>query len=138
MSEVYPQASKAVIYKDSKILIQHRDNKPEIFFPDKWGLFGGAVNKNESIELALIRELKEELNWEPDIYSFLYSWKDVDYNTLIHFFYVPLDISIQRLELNEGIEMKFFEIKDIKNLNMTPDLKLNLSKIIKLIDKCKE
>ena len=34
---------------------------PEIFFPDHWGLFGGATEPGESDEQGLRRELMEEL-----------------------------------------------------------------------------
>ena len=42
-------------------LLQLRDLKPEIFFPDHWGLFGGATEPGESDEEGLCRELMEEL-----------------------------------------------------------------------------
>ena len=44
------------------ILLQLRDNKPNIFFPNKFGLFGGAMNKNETSRDCVLREIKEELN----------------------------------------------------------------------------
>ena len=36
-----------ITYKD-KILIQQRDYKKNIFFPGHYGLFGGAIEKNET------------------------------------------------------------------------------------------
>ena len=65
--ELLLQAVKAVIYQDGKFLLQHRDNDPTIFHPGKWGLFGGSVDKGETLEEALVRELKEEINWSPDL-----------------------------------------------------------------------
>ena len=34
-------SSKAIIFKNSKYLIQLRDNKRNIFFPNHWAFFGG-------------------------------------------------------------------------------------------------
>lgn len=51
-----------IIFFKKKFLLQKRDNKKDIFFPDYLGLFGGAVNKFESNINAIQREVKEELN----------------------------------------------------------------------------
>ena len=51
-----------IIFFKKKFLLQKRDNKKDIFFPDQVGLFGGAVNKFESNINAIQREVKEELN----------------------------------------------------------------------------
>ena len=44
--------------------MQLRDDIPGIFYPGHWGLFGGAIEKDENFEEALIRELSEELSYE--------------------------------------------------------------------------
>jgi 8-oxo-dGTP pyrophosphatase MutT (NUDIX family) len=43
-------------------VLQHRDAKSGIFFPDHWGHFGGEIELSDaSIEAGLCRELAEEL-----------------------------------------------------------------------------
>ena len=52
--------------EDGRYLCQLRSKKPGIFYPDHWGLFGGAVDSGESAEAGLKRELREELALEID------------------------------------------------------------------------
>ena len=55
-------ASAAIIVTDDgEYLLQHRDDIENIFYPDYWGLFGGAVEGNETALECLYRELGEEL-----------------------------------------------------------------------------
>jgi 8-oxo-dGTP pyrophosphatase MutT (NUDIX family) len=46
---------------DGRYLMQLRDSNPNIFYPDHWGCFGGAVDPGEAPAVALVRELREEL-----------------------------------------------------------------------------
>lgn len=58
-------AVAALIVVDGRgYLLQRRDNLPHIFFPDHWGLFGGAMDPGETPEEAIRRELREELTLE--------------------------------------------------------------------------
>src|SRR6516165_8236664 len=60
-------ASAAIIALPGKrYLMQLRDQKPNIFYPGHWGVFGGAMDPGESIRQGLRRELSEELSL-PDI-----------------------------------------------------------------------
>ena len=46
---------------NGRYLMQLRDSNPDIFYPDHWGCFGGAVEAGEAPAVALVRELEEEL-----------------------------------------------------------------------------
>ena len=59
-------AVAAIILVDGGYLLQLRDPKPNIFYPDHWGLFGGGIEPGESEEDALVRELHEELHLTVD------------------------------------------------------------------------
>jgi 8-oxo-dGTP pyrophosphatase MutT (NUDIX family) len=51
-----------VLAPDGRYVLQLRDRKPGIFFPDHWGLFGGGVENSDSdLKAAMRRELQEEL-----------------------------------------------------------------------------
>jgi 8-oxo-dGTP pyrophosphatase MutT (NUDIX family) len=45
---------------DGRYVMQLRDSNPNIFYPDHWGCFGGAVDPGEAPAVALVRELREE------------------------------------------------------------------------------
>ena len=55
-----------LVVDDGRYLMQLRDEKPMIFFPGHWGLFGGGIEPGETPEEALFRELDEELALRPE------------------------------------------------------------------------
>lgn len=38
-------AAAVIVFEDGSYLMQLRDQKPGIFYPGHWGLFGGAIDK---------------------------------------------------------------------------------------------
>ena len=120
---------KAVIHSKDKILLQLRDQKPNIFYPGVWGLFGGGVDDGEKPIDALKRELLEEIGLEIKSAKLLFSWNHDKYNSILHFFLVPLTVELEKLCLNEGQGMDLFSIEQIKRLPITPSLKKNIHKI---------
>jgi 8-oxo-dGTP pyrophosphatase MutT (NUDIX family) len=55
-----------LLLEDGRYIMQLRDAIPDIFYPDHWGCFGGAVGAGETSLAALHRELEEELEYTPD------------------------------------------------------------------------
>ena len=53
---------KGIIIVKNNYLLQLRDNKKNIYYPNFWGIFGGHVEKTETYHKALEREIKEETN----------------------------------------------------------------------------
>jgi len=48
---------------DRRYLLQHREDRNDILYPNWWGLFGGAREGGEDAEAALRREIMEELQF---------------------------------------------------------------------------
>jgi 8-oxo-dGTP pyrophosphatase MutT (NUDIX family) len=64
VTAVRDASAAIIVVDDGRYLMQLRDDKAGIFYPDHWGLFGGAIEPGEDGEQALRRELVEELGWE--------------------------------------------------------------------------
>lgn len=86
-------AVSAIIRCDDKILFTTRAQKPGVGMLD---LPGGFVDPNESLEQALYRELKEELNLQLEGARYLFSfpnqylYKNISYFTLDNCFEIRL------------------------------------------------
>ncbi|MBT4769352.1 MAG: NUDIX domain-containing protein [Rhodospirillaceae bacterium] len=56
--------------EDGRYLMQLRDSTKGIWFPRMWCLFGGGVKAGENPVEALRREIKEELDFVPETFSY--------------------------------------------------------------------
>lgn len=54
-------ANAILVCDDGEIILQQRDNKPEIINPGTVSMFGGTLNKEENLLEGLRREIDEEL-----------------------------------------------------------------------------
>ena len=93
---------KAIIYKKGRYLLQLRDRKPSISYPDTWSFFGGGVDDRESHIEALQRELEEELSWRPKKIQYFTEIKNKTENCNQTYFIAYCDISENKLLLGEG------------------------------------
>jgi 8-oxo-dGTP diphosphatase len=105
----------AILYDHDKYLMQLRDNIPEIIYPGQWALFGGHVEPNEPPELAVRRELAEEISHVPaQLKPFRrYEFKRDDRQVIRHVFHGALMVSLDQLRLNEGWDLGLLTRADI-------------------------
>jgi 8-oxo-dGTP pyrophosphatase MutT (NUDIX family) len=101
-------------------LMQLRDQKPGIFYPGHWGLFGGAIDAGEDPVTALKRELAEELGLRIAACDYFTNFT-FDYgpfgNVSRRFYEVALPpTALDTLVLNEGSAMRSFRASEILNL----------------------
>jgi 8-oxo-dGTP diphosphatase len=98
----------ALLYNtNGEVLLQHRDDKPDIAHPGLWSLFGGSVEEGEAIEDALVRELWEELEYPVnDKQLWLIARQP---GATFHIFLLPLDLPLEKLVLHEGQGFGLFE-----------------------------
>ena len=107
MSEV----AIAMIECDGRWLLQLRDDIEGILYPGQWALFGGHLDPGETPEVALRRELEEEINWAG---SDLAPWFELrDEQRIRHFFRGPLAVPFGSLTLLEGQDMVLAELDEL-------------------------
>ena len=111
------RVAKAVIYKNNLFLLQLRDNDNSISYPNKWSFFGGELDKGENFEVALKRELSEELNFSPEKYHYISMDIDSTTNCSINYYIVHCSLPDEELILGEGQSMRWFTTDEIMNLN---------------------
>ena len=127
--------SVAFITYENKVLLFHRDNKPNIKDPDCWDVVGGHSEPDEDPETTLKREIFEEISITPADVKFLFELDD----TLGEKTYV-YHVSLSEEEKNgivlgnEGQEVKFFAKDEIDGLKLTQNLKMYLSDHKEMVD----
>lgn len=112
-----PRAFAAIIKDDLILMTKH-------IYPDKtfWTLPGGGLEEGESFEDAVIREVKEEVNLDVEIVSFLFTGQYSGGEERCYLVRL-LDNKTPQLgydpEFNEDeqtlTEVKWFPIKGMKN-----------------------
>lgn len=108
-----------IVLEDGRYLCQLRSQKPRIFYPDHWGLFGGAVDSGESAEAGLKRELQEELALAIDRAEYFTEFTfDFSFRGLGHvwrrYYLVTMDSNkLNQLQLGEGSEFRVFTAREL-------------------------
>lgn len=101
-----------LVLEDGRYVMQLRDALPNIFYPNHWGCFGGAVDPGEPPYQALRRELREELEYEID-HATEFTRFEFDFSRLgqSRVFRVYFEIRVptetyERFVLHEGADMQ--------------------------------
>jgi len=102
----------AIIHARGKYLMQLRDDIPHIAYPGVWGFFGGHIEPGEEPEIALKRELIEEINYQAKELKLFRCDRAGQY--LRHVYSCPLTVSIEALLLKEGWDLKLLTPAEIR------------------------
>ena len=120
----FRNASSAIILDyQNNYLLQLRDSIEGIFYPNHWGLFGGALEFKEDPVDGLIREINEELSITIDKLSFFtdfkYNLSQIGKDTVtITYFIAKIDkLQIDKIQLKEGQKFEFFSYENFNKIN---------------------
>lgn len=123
----------AILFNNKKgeVLLQLRDDIPEINWPNHWGCLGGAVEHGESVEVCLKREIEEEIEFELIEYESIGMFqlnKEREY----HMFIGPLDKEVHEIVLKEGQEIRYFAPLEALKLPLTDGARELILRYIKI------
>ena len=100
-----------------EVLLQLRDNVPTIRFPNHWGAVGGGIEPGESPELALRREVMEEVG--ETLTEFL-PCGVYPASSLIYAYTARLDVVAESMRITEGQRVQFFDPRQALRQNLVP------------------
>jgi 8-oxo-dGTP pyrophosphatase MutT (NUDIX family) len=119
----YHGVSAIPVNPQGKILLQQRDDRPDLLYPGCWTTFGGAIEEDETPDEAMRRELLEEIELELP----LKLWKVYDEVVDIHgaavlvrrYIYIGrIDQPAESITLNEGQALGYFGLEDLGALKI--------------------
>jgi 8-oxo-dGTP diphosphatase len=111
MTTTQHEVAIAILYQNGQFLMQLRDNIPGILYPGYWGLFGGHLEPGETPEIAVRRELLEEITYAPDHLDF---WGNYNSETVIrHVYHGCVTVPPDQLVLQEGWDLGWLTPEDI-------------------------
>jgi 8-oxo-dGTP pyrophosphatase MutT (NUDIX family) len=101
----------ALLCQDNQFLLQLRDNIPTIVYPGCWAFFGGHLDPGETPEVAVWRELDEEIGYTP---PWLKLFERRRYDRVIrNIFYGPFTGQVEDLTLTEGWDLGLWSLDEI-------------------------
>jgi len=129
MTKSIPSSSNLIVLQNNKILLLRRSRPSSAEF-GKWGLVGGGIEKNETSEQGLSREVKEEIGCEIKWFKFFKEYKGFFQEKKVHAMYYFGEIKGE-IELNdEHSDFGWFSFEEIKGLDIAFNQKDILSGFI--------
>jgi len=115
-------AVAVIVNDDNKILLLKRADMPKMWQPNKWALVGGGIEKGESPEKAIKREIKEEIGLDIDKFVKTFSIQRHK-ESIEHIFACrhsgePTDITLNE----ENTQYGWFDAGEMRYLDTVPHL----------------
>ncbi len=115
----------ALLVREGRVLLGRRTSK--VRFAGLWDAFGGHIERGESPEEALRRELREELAIDVTLERFLHVYEDIDPTSgetfRHHLFLVTGWDGEPGIANEEHSEIRWYRPDEVAELNLMPSLK---------------
>lgn len=112
-----PVAGAVLVNPAGLVLLQHRDDRPDIDSPGQWSLFGGGLDVGETPAAAMLREIEEEIGYRPRAYRSLVVVSG--WHAEFHVFLAEVGAPIEELVLSEGQGFGYFTRAAALELDLT-------------------
>jgi 8-oxo-dGTP diphosphatase len=116
MRKTRPQCGLLIENKEGRVLLQLRDNNPSISYPNRWGTFGGQIEEGETPDIAIAREIGEEMEYElsdPEYFgNFPFDGYDIYMYRIVDHNLVPDNLTVK-----EGRKGRFFSLEEVKEVD---------------------
>lgn len=113
-----------IVLNDDKILLV----KQRVSKDRNWSLPGGRLEKGESLQTAIVRELKEETGYDVEVVKFLYLCEKVtEENTLLHLSFLlkvnggELTLPTNEFDANPISDVRWVKVNDLKNYGFSEE-----------------
>jgi 8-oxo-dGTP diphosphatase len=122
MGKTRPQCGLLIENIEGKVLLQLRDNKPDIPYPNCWGTFGGQIEEIETPEEAIIREIWEELEYELSNPEYFGNFPFDGYNIYMYKI-IDRNLTLDDVTVKEGQRGMFFSLEEIRDVDCAANCK---------------
>lgn len=113
----------AILIADDRYVLQLRDDKPQIAAPGMWSFFGGKVEKDETPQEAVVREVWEEIGLRLDAPPLFFKTEEFStfWNAVVGYNFFESDCTASWSEhtLREGRDARAFRFEETTALPMT-------------------
>jgi mutator protein MutT len=117
--------ARAIFIDDGKILVIHRLKHGREYYV----LPGGAIEKGETPEQALLREAKEETNFDVEIEKLLWEYTDPYNNVKTYFFLIKsfkgemqfVGPELDRKDEDDKYVLEWIELKNLNKILLYPE-----------------
>jgi len=119
-----------IIKNNKKELLFQKKTMDYALYPGLWSLFGGNI-KSGNLDKEMERELREEIGIKlKPKFIFRKKITTKKENIIVSVFLAELN-DISKIKIGEGAGFAFFDRKELKKLNLTPEAKLILKEYFK-------
>lgn len=107
-----------LVNDDGRVLLQLRDDKPWIPFPNMWAIPGGMLERGESARACIEREVREELGVTLPVGSVRFLGRVRRSYGIEYTFTAPLEADPRDLVLTEGQRVDWFLQSEIAAMQL--------------------